>query len=464
MSINSLKLQKSTAATGSAAELSTTRDTGAAVDAPPRLTGGDENTPLSSKGTDEKLFSLFAAEEIKKYEYFKTTVTDDKGRLIEIPLRRGLSDAALIDQLTFTIHETTLTKYLGYPLISDTDFICAYSEILMSILGFGVTERLPFKGKFFYDSCYHLGPSGIEYGKLHYGGQRDTILIELNGTGCQAAKEGWESRLYAFLKLAIRPNITRVDVAHDFFNGEYSPERAMVDHDHGLFDCKNMRPKSECVGAAWREEDFTGKTFYVGRRGNAKFTRIYEKGRAFGDKDSKWVRFETEFRATKTHHVPLAILQKPGEFLTGAYPVGASIFDCAVQRIETKSQTVNLTFDQRIFHAKNQVGRLMNFLLDIGKAPDEICKMLKADDGKYPNGLMPEQYDADKAQEVYLHEYIAPLEDDFGMVNLPSLSPDFDHRRRFFLVDKTDFEVRQEMAEEAEEISRNLNNTIVKGF
>ena len=58
------------------------------------------------------------------------------------------------------------------------------------------------------------------YGKLHYGGQRETLLVELNAQGCIAAKEGWEKRLYDFLADAVRPKITRVDVAHDFFQGE----------------------------------------------------------------------------------------------------------------------------------------------------------------------------------------------------------------------------------------------------
>ena len=39
------------------------------------------------------------------------------------------------------------------------------------------------------------------------------------------------------------------------------------------------------------------KPFYVGKRGNSKFTRVYEKGKQFGDVNSPWVRFETEFRA-----------------------------------------------------------------------------------------------------------------------------------------------------------------------
>ncbi len=60
--------------------------------------------------------------------------------------------------------------------------------------------------------------------------------------------------------------ITRVDLALDFFDGEYTLEQALLDHDNGFFDNSNMRPKSEMVGTALWREDGSGKTFYVGRK------------------------------------------------------------------------------------------------------------------------------------------------------------------------------------------------------
>lgn len=361
---------------------------------------------------------------VQEYEFFKTTVTNNKGELIEIPLRRGLKDSALIDQLTFTIHENSIPKFLGYPLVTDNEYINAYSSILFAIFGFGVSEKLPYKGKFFYNSCYRLGPVDCQYGALHYGGQRDTMLIELNGTGCQASKPGWETRLYEFLKQSVRPHITRVDVAHDFFNGEYTPEQALIDHDAGLFNGNGRKPKSECTGAAWREEDYTGKTFYIGRKGSFKFVRVYEKGRAFGDANSPWVRFEIEFRAQKTCHIPLDVLNYPGQYLSGAYDIGKKIFNTPSRRADANTVAVNLTFDQRLFYAKTQVGRLMNFLLDIGWEPEKICQALKNDDGKYPKGLQPEEYDASKAQETYLHQYITDDLPDWFLDGLPSMYVD----------------------------------------
>lgn len=157
-------------------------------------------------------------------EYFTHAITIG-GKILEVPLRKGKKDAAFIDALTFTVHKRTIENAKGL-CFSDTEYVAAYSELLQEIFGFGVTTKLG-KGSYFYQSYYKLGGDKADYGTLHIGGQRDTILVELTGTGCQAAKAGWEQRLYDFLKTASRPRITRVDLAHDFFNGEYSPEQAM---------------------------------------------------------------------------------------------------------------------------------------------------------------------------------------------------------------------------------------------
>lgn len=412
---------KTEAAGGAVSGGHAARDAAAAAEGcPPRLIGGEQNKTPNPQGAEQTKKQAF------EFEYFSYFVSDGKGRMIEIPLRRGRDDGAFIDQITFTIHEDSLPKVTGKGLVSDTEYIVLYSELLQEILGFGITQKLPFKGKFFYKSCYQLGPDNVEYGKVHYGGQRDTILVELNGTGCMAALPDWEKRLYEFLSKCIRPKITRVDVAHDFFNGEYTPDKAMLDHDNGHFDVHNMRPKSECRGTAWRNEDGSGKTFYIGKRGNSKFTRVYEKGRQFGDVNSPWVRFETEFRAGDIE-IPLDILLYAGSYLGGAYPICKAIFKTGAKRMEAKEETVNLTFEHKLFHARNQVGKLVNFLKAIGWEDSKIVEELLKDVEGYPKGLLPEQYDCrDQTQKFqYIHEEQKAIEalsletllDDWGCEN-----------------------------------------------
>ncbi|HEZ7404312.1 TPA: replication initiation factor family protein, partial [Neisseria meningitidis] len=154
------------------------------LNAPPRLIGGEQKNPNLQGG--EQPIEILESHQVE-FEYFSQYVTDGKGRLIEIPLRRGREDGAFIDQITFTIHEESIPKVTQKAYVTDAEYLAKYSELLQEILGFGISAKLPYKGKFFYQSCYQLGPTNVEYGKVHYGGQRETILVELNGTGCTAA-------------------------------------------------------------------------------------------------------------------------------------------------------------------------------------------------------------------------------------------------------------------------------------
>lgn len=427
-------------------------DGGAAATAegcPPRLIGGEQNKTPNPKGAEKTENQEF------QFEYFSHFVSNGKGRFIEIPLRRGRDDGAFIDQITFTIHENSMTKVTGKGLVSDTEFVVQYSELLEEILGFGITQKLPFKGKFFYQSCYQLGPDNVEYGKVHYGGQRETILVELNGTGCMAALPGWENRLYEFLSKCVRPKITRIDVAHDFFNGEYTPDQAMLDHDNGHYDVHNMRPKSECRGTAWRNEDGSGKTFYIGKRGNSKFTRVYEKGRQFGDVDSPWVRFETEFRAGDIE-IPLDILLYSGSYLGGAYPICKAIFKTEAKRMEVKVKTVNLIFDDKLFHARNQVGKMVNFLRDIGWDDSRIVdELVKGVEG-YPKGLQPEQYDCKNQTQKF--QYIHEEQKAINALNIETLFDDLIEEREYAFPQDRERQHIKDIEYEERQISDFLNN------
>ena len=154
----------------------------------------------------------------------------------------------------------------------------------------------------------------------HFGGQNSTMLVELTATGCNAAADDWELRLYEFLTNAVRPKITRVDVAKDFFNGEYSPEQAAIDRVDGKYTNHHMMPDGEKAGSDWESNNGKGKTYYVGSRESSKFVRVYEKGKQLGDKQSSWVRFEIEFKS-KDIVIPFEVLEAPGEYFGGAYPI-----------------------------------------------------------------------------------------------------------------------------------------------
>ncbi|SUA20813.1 phage replication initiation protein [Neisseria gonorrhoeae] len=103
-------------------------------------------------------------------------------------------------------------------------------------------------------------------------------------------------KAFDFLTNAIRPKITRVDIAKDFFNGEYSPNQAREDRNKGLFTCHHVKPKGECLGSDWEEDDEAkmtkGKTYGIGSRESSKYVRVYEKA-------SSWAIKQAHGRALK---------------------------------------------------------------------------------------------------------------------------------------------------------------------
>lgn len=75
------------------------------------------------------------------------------------------------------------------------------------------------------------------------------------------------------------------------------------------------------------------------------------------------------------------VLLYSGSYLGGAYPICKEIFKTEAKRMEVKVKNVNLIFDVKLFHARNQVGKMVNFLRDIGwddsRIVDELVKALK---------------------------------------------------------------------------------------
>jgi hypothetical protein len=56
-------------------------------------------------------------------EYFSHFITDERGKLIEVPQRRGVQDGVFIDWLSITFHQDTLLRYSGCPLVSDAEYM-----------------------------------------------------------------------------------------------------------------------------------------------------------------------------------------------------------------------------------------------------------------------------------------------------------------------------------------------------
>ena len=324
------------------------------------------------------------------------------GKILEVPVRSGLGGScSFIDWLNFTCHESSF-KFYGQP-VTDDQLIVDVSATLQSILGFGISHKRD-KGLNFYNTSYVLGDS---FGFVCYGGQRDTVLVQLNGSGLMAAREGWEKKLYEFLNKSTGARITRIDLAYDDYNGQtFSVEGLEATYKQDGFCCGGRNPDIELRGN-WHCPNGKGRTVYVGNRTNGKFFRGYEKGKQLGAPESQWVRVEVEFKSVD-RFLPYEMLLYPGEFLAAAYPCLYSI-SVRQERILTIQNSVKSSHERLVRWLRLQCGAALNYLYLVEGDAEKALELVRRD-GQLPRGLkIPSIADCGE----FLHERIAeslPLE------------------------------------------------------
>lgn len=305
-------------------------------------------------------------------DFFLVRTCHNKTKVVRVPRpESGVSaSAAFVDQVSFTfqVHDVSNVWF------TDEDFAAVFSPILEEIFGYGVTAQRE-RGLNFYDSSFVLGDG---WGFLCVGGQRETCLIQISGTGATAAQVGWETRLYAWLSSISSARITRVDLAHDIYDGvAYNVFQARDDYLAGRFNCGGRDPDCDQKGN-WLKPEGKALTFYVGSRSSGKLLRVYMKGRQLGgdacELYPEWTRVELELHS-EDRVIPLEILLKPGQYLAGSYPALAWISE-ERSRIETKSKALQVSYERAIEIVKNQCGRYLYAFRAILGSADAVLERL----------------------------------------------------------------------------------------
>lgn len=321
------------------------------------------------------------------------------GQMVEHLVRVGTSHCrAFIDQLTYVVDLDALSTLDGQVLFSE---IVKYQEVelfqmfkylvhlmsekMIEIFGFGVTEQRT-TGLNFYDYSFQLGTKQCNYGYVCVGGNRKTLCVSITATGLLAAKEGWEKRLYDFANLfgSSAFKFTRVDVARDFFNGEYNIISMLNDYYNNLFKIKGatVNPILNKVGSDWFNDTKKGKTLYIGSRHSSRYLRGYEKGKQLGDKTSNWFRVELELRA-RDLVIPFDILLSCGDYLTmyPAFRQHLDFWNCIPEHISNikrvKKELLKENIATSIKYLLIQGGKVVNFLFGMGKSDAEIGEMFR---------------------------------------------------------------------------------------
>ena len=343
----------------------------------------------------------------------ETIVLQGRKSLLQTIKRPINGQVAIIDWLNITFDISTINEKYRRTHEDDDQYmalcqaaIADFAPILARIFGKKYsTISQNQNGANFYKYSFNFGEN---YGKICIGGQRDTVLIMLNGTGCSLAPQGWETYMYQYLssldEKTQKPKITRIDLAHDDLKGEYLDVHVLDQLEtDDLFHCGGAPHTVGHLGN-WKYDDpnNNGLTLNIGKRDSGKFARFYEKGKKLGDKDgeySRWVRAEVEFKAND-RFIPLDVLKDPSAYFMGAYPVFADLFDYErINKLEIIQKISEITLQHSFDWLKTQGGKYFSYYSTF-MSPEEILEMIKSDDPEdIPIRLhLPDEFARQQAQ------------------------------------------------------------------
>ncbi len=155
--------------------------------------------------------------------------------------------------------------------------------------------------------------------------------------------------------LRLKAKITRIDLAHDNFDGSRGVLLAKTAWETGAFNSLHGRPpQARLIDDLGSNK---GKTLYLGSRSSGKILRVYEKGKQLGNPSEPWVRWEVELHNTDRVLKPEIVIS-PGTHLAGAYPYLDWIYP-RQSRIETGRKTLDIGQDVLLEHCSRSYGKFI---------------------------------------------------------------------------------------------------------
>lgn len=264
------------------------------------------------------------------FERLQTCFVDFVGLTLRV-VARG-DDSAY--QLAGDIAKTLIQRWFPGASVTDTGRGC-----------FGYSTRLDIEG----------------VGIAAYGGNGDTLFVQLTGDGCRRVRD-WAS--FADDLESMDAKLTRVDLAYDDLYGkDWSLSRVrQLYAESGFKPSRGLSPSAQL----WSDEGSgKGSTYYVGSRSSGKLFRGYEKGKEQGDPLSPWFRLEVEWHATH-RDLSIDMLRDPTAYLSGAYPCLSELCD-EQETVKTWMFSAAASVEKAVDHAKKQAGRTLRFLAELSR-------------------------------------------------------------------------------------------------
>lgn len=302
-------------------------------------------------------------------------------------VNQTVSGSVFIDTLSFTTHFPDSMLFDDGFSEDDSDLAIGHINSLISKLGFCVKVKNNYGKNFYKNSAFIEFTDEVReeseateavIGFVAFGGNNNTFHVYLTGFACDYLNlNDMFPEVYKIL-INSDSKINRCDTAFDCVEGERTLDDVVSWWDGGRFSTKGNRPTKYSQLGCWLGNEKHSRTFYVGSRESTKYFRAYEKGHQLGDMESKWVRFEMEFKAKNKAIIPMDILIKPDFYLRNSYDCldfipSNSSGDGIKYSIKKK---IEVTIDQAICHAKKQYGKLVNVMVEMGFNHDDIVNKI----------------------------------------------------------------------------------------
>lgn len=207
----------------------------------------------------------------------------------------------------------------------------------------------------------------LDFGGGHHKGR---ARLDLSGSCC-ARISAWHT-LAGWIERQCDYKLTRVDLAVDCLQGEYSVDDARAWLEAGEFNAGGRNPRHSTPGDWLNPEPVHGRTLEIGRRENGKMLRAYEKGLQLrpGSGD-RWTRFEVELRNID-RDLPLDVLTDCDKYFAGAYRCLERLLEVTGERIATHQKEGELSIQKLTEHCRTSYGRYVNVLRAVLSASEVL--------------------------------------------------------------------------------------------
>ena len=334
----------------------------------------------------------------------------DTGERVEVFARGGVHGGIAVirqlDKAPDTAPDVAIIDALSFSVKPSLDEEFPHRWVLAELSRFLPIDEVQHKMRKGGWSGYKFSMDLVGIGLIAWGGehQRGTVSVSLMGGGCSTVFD-WRG-LQDWLEKH-KAKLSRVDVAHDDFTGQYiNIDWAIREYQAGGFNNGGRMPKHQCFGSwlqAGNREETKGLTLGIGSRTSGKYCRIYQKGKQLGDGSSAWTRVEVEWKA-QDRHIPYDILTCPGQYLAGAYPCLAPLHE-KQSVIKTIAKAAKTVYDKAVSTAKQQFGKLVNLMLEVegGDCGAVIAQLIRKDG--IPKRIEPWSYHIKRNPEMLQEGY-----------------------------------------------------------